>query len=426
MSTLCFFALFWNLAQEGLHTPLLQDPPLLFAMGPPAQFRPIQPAPVRGIRPGTSSGNSWLGSKGLTKRVKAVTLACYSCRRNKAKARRPQRRPSRVEQALTCPPGPQCDGVRPRCGGCTTRDSQCGYEGEAGQSRQAALRGRLEVLEKLVVKLQSVSEQDADRLLQQVRAAEDIAAICSIVESEDHQNAAIGNSATRLESSPTHQSREASPHSTTFKSRSDTLSIAASSAPTAVTSTPGALQRLNAEELAGLLHWDLPSSEATWKGFQCFYNSCGNLFHVFSREQMEGFYRTVFNADGRVDTSQKLAICFLCACASVGIQYNPGLFPKGLEKSFHDVSRRFFFDVLEVRPLDAVKVCTLFAMYNILDKATVALAYVGEFAPGFEFCMSDWRVLICAGCRDWPQHVQTTKPELRRMPRLYAFARGSE
>ena len=271
--------------------------------------------------------------------------------------------------------------MRPRCGGCTTRDSQCGYEGEAGQSRQAALRGRLEVLEKLVVKLQSASEQDADRLLQQVRAAEDIAAVCSIVESED-QNAAIGSSETRPESSLPPQSREASLQPT-FKSRSATLSVDASSTPTAVASSPGTLQRLNAEELAGLLHWDLPSSETTWRGFQCFYSSCGNLFHVFSREQMEGFYRTVFDTDGRVDTSQKLAICYLCACASVGIQYNPGLFPKGLEKSFHDVSRRFFFDVLEVRPLDAVKVCTLFAMYNILDKATVALAYVGELAPEF-------------------------------------------
>ncbi len=394
-------------------------------MGPPSQFRPIQPAPVRGTRSGVPAGDGWLGTKGLTKRVKAVTLACYSCRRNKAKVRRPRRRSPRVEHMLTYPPAPQCDGVRPRCGGCTTRDFQCGYEGEAGQSRQAALRGRLEVLEKLVVKLQSVSEQDADRLLHQVRAAEDLAAICSIVESED-QNAAIGSSTTRPESSLTHQSREASPQPPLFKSRSATLSIGASSTPTAVASSPGSVQRLNAEQLAGLLHWDLPSSEAIWKGFQCFYNSCGNLFHVFSREQMEGFYRTVFDADGRVDVSQKLAICFLCACASVGIQYNPGLFPKGLEKSFHEVSRRFFFDVLELRPLDAVKVCTLFAMYNILDKATVALAYVGEFALEFKFCISDGCVLTSAGYRDWPHHVQATKPERWRMSPLYAFGRGRD
>lgn len=92
---------------------------------------------------------------------------------------------------------------------------------------------------------------------------------------------------------------------------------------------------------------------------------------------MEGYYRAVFGSDGTVDTSQKLAICCLYSCAAVGIQYTPGDFEQGMEKAFHDVSRRFFPEVMEERPLDTIKVCTLYAMYNILDKATVALAYVG-------------------------------------------------
>jgi hypothetical protein len=92
---------------------------------------------------------------------------------------------------------------------------------------------------------------------------------------------------------------------------------------------------------------------------------------------MEVCYRSVFGIDGKADTSQKLAICCLCAVAAVGIQYNPGDFPSGMEKTFHDTSRRFFSEIMEERPLDTIKVCTMFSLYYIMNKATVALAYVG-------------------------------------------------
>ncbi|KAJ4288290.1 hypothetical protein N0V88_007482 [Collariella sp. IMI 366227] len=189
-------------------------------MAPPASFRAIQPAPViKGAKSGTpaassaahSSKSGWFSAKVLTKRIKAVTQACQTCRKNKAKA---------------------------------------------------ALRSRLEALEKLV----------------------------------------------------------------------------------------------------GDLH---------------FFSSCGKLFHIFSREQMEAYHRAVYGIDGPPDTTQKLAICCLSGLAAVGVQYNPSVFEKGIEKVFHDVSRRFFSEVIEEEPLATIKVCTLFAMYNILNKATVALAYVG-------------------------------------------------
>lgn len=123
----------------------------------------------------------------------------------------------------------------------------------------------------------------------------------------------------------------------------------------------------------------LPNAKTTWAGVESFFSSCGRLFHIFSPQQMETYYKTVFDVDGKPDTSQKLAICCLHAVAAVGIQYNPNDFQKGLEKTFHEVSRRFFSEVMEERPLDTIKVCTLFALYNIMDKATVALAYVGTY-----------------------------------------------
>ncbi|KAH6641192.1 hypothetical protein F5144DRAFT_642046 [Chaetomium tenue] len=333
-------------------------------MSPPS-YRSIQPAPARGARSGSgapsgsssssgSTGSGWLSAKGLTKRLKAVTQACHTCRRNKAK----------------------CDGVRPRCGACTARASPCGYDGEAGQSRQAALRARLEELEKMVKDLQSMSDADAEQYLRRIRSSANEPYITPLLSTETDSRSArqttVATSYTSSESSFPGRSPESS-----------TSPEASGSSVVAVTtlsddaSSPRATQP-PADDLAALLHFDipLPSAKTTWAGVQSFFSSTGRLFHIYTQQQMQDYYRTVFGVDGKADTSQKLAICCLYAFAAVGIQYNAGDFKEGLEKTFHDVSRRFFSEVMEDRPLDTIKVCTLFAMYNILDKATVALAYV--------------------------------------------------
>ncbi|KAK4246717.1 hypothetical protein C7999DRAFT_41873 [Corynascus novoguineensis] len=340
-------------------------------MGPPS-YRTIQPAPVRGSRSGALSGPSgpqWLGTKGLTKRLKAVTQACHTCRRNKAK----------------------CDGVRPKCGSCTTRNTPCGYDGEAGQSRQAALRARLEELEKLFGGLVAPDYQEAKRLLDRIRAsANDLTPLlASNSEPEDRyaRQGTVASSSDASESSYPSHSSNASPAASGSSSAGTTVGTALSSADDApnamVADSPPSrgstqTQRPLPDDLSSLLHLDLPlpGAKTTWAGVQSFFGSTGKLFHVYSEQQMEAYHTAVFGVDGKPDTSRRLELCSLYALAAVGILYNAGTFQKGLEKIFHDVSRRFFSEVMEERPLDTIKVCTLYAMYNVLDKATVALAYV--------------------------------------------------
>ncbi|KAH6626618.1 hypothetical protein B0J18DRAFT_144583 [Chaetomium sp. MPI-SDFR-AT-0129] len=328
-------------------------------MGPPS-YRQIQPAPIRAQRSGAPSNSSGpgggrLSAKGLTKRLKAVTQACHTCRRNKAK----------------------CDGVRPRCGGCTTRGSACGYDGEAGQSRQAALRARLEELEKLVGDLRSMPDAEAERLLQRLRASANDSVLGTASESRSPAPTTIPASVASSESSFPSRSSAPSPASSGTSGATGATSVS-DDGPIIAGSSPRSAQHPIADDLAELLHMDLPlpNAKTTWAGVESFFSSCGRLFHIYSPQQMEAYYKTVFGVDGKPDTSQKLAICCLHAVAAVGIQYNPNDFQKGLEKTFHEVSRRFFSEVMEERPLDTIKVCTLFALYNILDKATVALAYV--------------------------------------------------
>lgn len=230
----------------------------------------------------------------------------------------------------------------------------------------------------MVKDLQSMSDADAEQYLRRIRSSANEPYITPLLSTETDNRSArqttVATSYTSSESSFPGRS----PESSTSPEASGSSVVAATTLSDDA-SSPRATQP-PADDLAALLHFDipLPSAKTTWAGVQSFFSSTGRLFHIYTQQQMQDYYRTVFGVDGKADTSQKLAICCLYAFAAVGIQYNAGDFKEGLEKTFHDVSRRFFSEVMEDRPLDTIKVCTLFAMYNILDKATVALAYVGE------------------------------------------------
>ncbi|KAK0720194.1 hypothetical protein B0H67DRAFT_178870 [Lasiosphaeris hirsuta] len=321
---------------------------------PPPSYKPIQPALIADRDKLLASSRSSAARARHAKRLKAVTQACYTCRRYKAR----------------------CDGVRPRCSGCVAKDKPCGYDGEEGQSRQAAMKSRLEALEKLVGALQAKPPEEAERLLQRIRTADDIVSLSSSGSYDDSNGAASGESNTGTRSDSDQLSPPFSAPATSSESWQTTQATACALEPRL--SSPN---RTHTDPSAYLIRLIIPSAQLTRAAIQSFYSSSGKLFHVFSPEQIDVHLKSVFGLDGRPNASQRVAICCLCAVAAIGIQYNAVDFDKGAEQIFYDVARHYFVDVIEERPLEAIKVCTMLAMYNVMDKATVALAYV-EVALG--------------------------------------------
>ncbi|KAK0654531.1 hypothetical protein QBC41DRAFT_57716 [Cercophora samala] len=347
-------------------------------MAPPtATFKPIQPAPAKRERPGVSSGarsgpSSILsgGDRQQTKRLKAVTQACHTCRRFKAR----------------------CDGARPRCGGCASKDKPCGYEGEEGQSRQAAKQARLEALEKLMSALQYKSSEEAGELLQRIRTGDDPAVVLSGTESGGESQSPPPVSASVTESVSGSGSGSGSGNGSGSRSgngSSSTLSAPLTSSSgsragsvdsRALTSSSSTLVSLSVSarlnDPVSLYLAALPSAKLTWAGVQSFFSSSGRLFHVFSVEQVDEHHKAVFGLHGRPNLDERVSICCLAIVAAIGVQYNPNEFEKGVDELLYSAARLLYTDVLEYGPLTAIKVCTLLAMYNVNNKATVALAYI--------------------------------------------------
>ena len=123
----------------------------------------------------------------------------------------------------------------------------------------------------------------------------------------------------------------------------------------------------------------LPCAHTTQRALDSFFSSSGKLFHVFSRDQVMACFRDVFNGPGAGRNAEATAC--LTGVAAVGAQYNPHLFEDSSLRGFYNICRLYLDEVLKEAPLQAVKVCTLMAMYNIMGKSLAAVAFVGKYRP---------------------------------------------
>ena len=245
------------------------------------------------------------------------------------------------------------------------------------------MKARYETLVKLINDLQSKPQHEAEELLGRIRSERE----------RDNNNSLFPSSASDEGSSVTSPTASISQKGSSASSHVASVNAAWDTSPptpvpssqTAYASSLSSVQPASWKEmhLAPPLR---PVAHLTSAAIQSFYSSSGELFHVFSREQLAQYHRSVFGLDGQPNTSRKLAICCLASVAAVGVQYNPTEFEKGADAMFYDMARSCFVDVLEQRSPDAIRVCTLLAMYNILNKATSALGYVGRFLQSDFYC----------------------------------------
>ncbi|KAM5357082.1 hypothetical protein ACJZ2D_016634 [Fusarium nematophilum] len=269
------------------------------------------------------------------------------------------------------PVGTVCDGRRPQCGTCAAKLRSCRYESKASQPRRAALKSRLQALEKLFSALQAKPAQDADLLLQQIRSSDDIGALLDLKDDLSSRTAGTGSEEQSVGSS-------SSLHQDTVSRSLRETDVGGDALRKANLPTSAPRHRgLSVDVSRSLVSLVIPSAITTQVAVDSFFSSSGRHFHVFSREQVLRYQEDVFVSDGCTVASKKMAICCLAAVAAVGVQYNGDDFDVGTDGIFYDVARHFFENLMEEQPLDAIKACTLLAMYNIMNKATVSLAYIG-------------------------------------------------
>jgi len=112
-----------------------------------------------------------------------VVVACNACRRKKIKVCRRRRRSHIITSSLTvliCH-FVQCDGARPTCRGCTSKQSHCVYEADPDATPIIALRRKYDQLKletdgknQLLNDLRNKPEPESFQLLRRIRSDADL------------------------------------------------------------------------------------------------------------------------------------------------------------------------------------------------------------------------------------------------------------
>jgi hypothetical protein len=125
----------------------------------------------------------------------------------------------------------------------------------------------------------------------------------------------------------------------------------------------------------------LPEPSLVMRALDSFFSCSGKLFHVFSEDYILQCFHAVFDEQQVPSEGLKAKLCCLAAVAAVGAQYSPDIITKEVEQGLYNLARHFLEVAMEHEPLHAIKVCTLFAQYNIMNKEMVSLTYVGKWPP---------------------------------------------
>ncbi|KAI1758787.1 hypothetical protein GGR53DRAFT_471995 [Hypoxylon sp. FL1150] len=134
--------------------------------------------------------------------------------------------------------------------------------------------------------------------------------------------------------------------------------------------------QLDQGQSSDLIPLSLPTIPFTQRALDGFFSCSGKLFHFFSRPQVSAFFDSVFQDEGELNSDKKADICCLMAVAAAGYQYTENKGGQESDERFYSLAKHYLDDIIETRPLDAIKVCSLLGMYNIFKKNTTALAYV--------------------------------------------------
>lgn len=108
---------------------------------------------------------------------------------------------------------------------------------------------------------------------------------------------------------------------------------------------------------------------------QYFIKCTGILFHIFTKDQGDRAFDEMLR--GAESTVPRISMCEVCASAAVGSQYSHGKVSAQAGHQFYNIARHLLDDAIQVDPLRGMKVCALLAMYNIVIKGSVALAFIG-------------------------------------------------
>ncbi|KAK7977020.1 hypothetical protein PG988_004510 [Apiospora saccharicola] len=354
-------------------------------------YRPLFPK----VDPEASASAPADGALAKAARRKLTTIACVHCRLKKTK----------------------CDGERPSCKRCLGKRIECIYPDDGDAHIRTS---RLASYEYLLGTLRNGSEPDAEALIQRLRrpvgSTEDssnkdkLKAMHDFVKrlQEASEEEAVGlvtrlRSGEALDDMLRDSRRTSHPSESSLRLNSTAEDGEDGASPLDANHLPGqgdpSSGHMDAEpvvpseepnQLEDILYcWNRMSVSDTTRiqtAVDAFFELSEKWFLVFTKDTIMRYHRDIYvDTLDRPQTVKQAELCCLCAVAAVGMRYAfKDEHSLGYSETLYHTSTNYFALLYKIFPLDAIKVCTLLANFNIKSKRTTALAFV---EIGLSLCM---------------------------------------
>lgn len=116
-------------------------------------------------------------------------------------------------------------------------------------------------------------------------------------------------------------------------------------------------------------------SDILMEAFATFMQCTSTIFHIYTHEEVDALLTESLHTDGPVPLS---TLCETCGIAAVGSRFSRAKITPQMGEYYFSMTKQLLDECVEKTPLQAMKVCALLAMCNIINKATAAFAYVGK------------------------------------------------
>lgn len=125
--------------------------------------------------------------------------------------------------------------------------------------------------------------------------------------------------------------------------------------------------------IRNVLHSQLPGLRS---GFSSFRKCTSMIFFAYTEDEFDNLVANTINEQDLGPS--RAALCELCGIGAIASRYDREQLSPDFGDYCYNVAKQLLDDCLEMSPLASMKVCALLGLVNLLNKATVALAYLGK------------------------------------------------
>lgn len=272
----------------------------------------------------------------------------------------------------------QCNGAQPHCQVCLSKGTKCVYIADDNTSnvktKNVRLKKDLSSMLELFWDLQTKSAPEAKQLLDRIRAGDDISSLLR----DGHLGKLAASEQGNAGPSPPSSMED---FTASFMDQPSFLSpcdpLGNMTPPTDISEGVGDpvqyVRPTKTVNLKAVLEIPLPDFDTFKDAINYFYECTGSLFHSFTLEEGQELLERL--SKHQAGDIPKALLCEISSMAAVSSLYSRGKIAPELTDSFYTMAKQYLDDSIEANPFRATKVCVLLAMFNIVNKGTVALAY---------------------------------------------------